>query len=271
MSTVTDYYPREAPQPPRAGLWRRALAICFDFIIVCLPFQIAAAVLFAASDGKFQETMGLRMVQCDLVPASEVARFSEKGLVPPPPSDANYANSCTISLFGFPTAKVLVIGRHTVERTGTSTVTKDFHVAYPLSTDGNLAKAHSIDWMPQSALLIYWFATLTFFGQTIGMRVMKARLVMLDHVASRSVPFLRVFYRNFLAGLPMVPIIVVGVYGALFGDIPFGLLVGSTSIAFLAGVWVFRDLVFKWDPFFDRYAGTAVIRTDTAIQESQPA
>jgi uncharacterized RDD family membrane protein YckC len=39
---------------PRAGFWRRFLAIAIDVIIVALPFQIAVAVLFATTSGHVQ-------------------------------------------------------------------------------------------------------------------------------------------------------------------------------------------------------------------------
>jgi hypothetical protein len=43
---------------PRAGFWRRLLSLIVDVIVVMLPFQILAAVLFTATGGTVQMDSG---------------------------------------------------------------------------------------------------------------------------------------------------------------------------------------------------------------------
>jgi uncharacterized RDD family membrane protein YckC len=268
MSSTTDYYTYTPPFPLRAGFWRRAIALLLDFVIVCLPFQIAAAALFISTDGKIHETMGLRVLQCGMLPETDLTRFKNSELLPSPPEGANYARRCRISLFGLPTADLLVIGRHTVEQSGPGKLVKDFFVTYPLTPNGQVTRSHNIDWLAQLALITYWLSLQTLFGQTLAMRFMKTRLVVLQRRDARGVPFWRVFLRNFLAALPMFPMAMVLQVGVLFGDVSSQLLLAAGGIAIGCGLWVFYDLVWKRDPYFDRYAGTAVIHT---LQQEQEA
>jgi RDD family len=46
--------PFDQPIGPRAGYWRRFLALLIDYIIVLLPFQLIAALLFVATSGFIQ-------------------------------------------------------------------------------------------------------------------------------------------------------------------------------------------------------------------------
>ena len=66
------------PDLPRAGFWRRWLALLIDTIIVALPFQMLAAVLFAMTAGMVQMDSGL-------FSSCEVGKIIPQGLDPPPP------------------------------------------------------------------------------------------------------------------------------------------------------------------------------------------
>ena len=57
MDTGADAIPATADLP-RAGFWRRWLAALIDMIIVMLPFQALAAILFVMTAGGIQMASG---------------------------------------------------------------------------------------------------------------------------------------------------------------------------------------------------------------------
>src|SRR5436305_2990661 len=116
----------------RAGFWRRWLATLIDWIVVALPFQVLAAILFALTAGNVQMDNAFFSF-CE--PAS-----IPQGLDPPPPHDSNFARVCRFSLFGATTGATLTVGRTTREAAKTTTVTQ----GYMLDENGKPIRGTSI-------------------------------------------------------------------------------------------------------------------------------
>ena len=115
----------------RAGFWRRLLATVIDTIVVMLPFQMLAAILFTATAGGIQMNGGFYSF---CAPINTIPQALE----PPPPRDSNVAQVCRTSFFGATTGATLTVGRTTREGNTATTVTQ----GYLLNQAEGLSTAH---------------------------------------------------------------------------------------------------------------------------------
>jgi uncharacterized RDD family membrane protein YckC len=157
----------ETADLPRGGFWRRWAATLIDWIVVAVPFQALAVVLFAMTSGMVQMHGGLFFNSCDVVTTIP------KSLSPPPPHDANFAQVCRVSLFGAATGVTLTVGRTTREGSTTKTVTQ----GYMLDQAGNPIDGFSLDWIVASAFLVYLVGMIWKTGRTVGARIVRVRVV----------------------------------------------------------------------------------------------
>lgn len=243
---------------PRAGFWRRWLAILIDVIIVMLPFQIVAAVLFSMTGGLIQMDTGF-FTSC------AVGKNIPQALVPPPPHDSNYMRVCRISFFGAPTGAVLTVARVTREGSTTTSVSQ----SYMLDKDGTPVSGTSIDWIYQLALLGYLFGMIWKTGMTLGARVVKVRVIDAANPGAPGVPFRKVIGRYLGMVIGAVPAIALLIYQrATAGGSADAMFTGSFFrwFVFAVALWAAWVLVLivqvarKRDPWYDRLAGTAVVR-----------
>lgn len=254
-STVVD-----APPPlPRAGFWRRFLSFLIDAIIVALPFQVLAVVLFAATAGNIQMHSGLISTNC--LNGKEIPQ----ALDPPPPHDSNSIRVCRTSFFGAPTAATLTVGRVTQEGNTTTSVNQ----TYMLNKDGVPINGHSIDWIVQLALLTYLVAMVWKTGRTLGARVVGVKVVDAALPGSRGVPLGKAILRYLAIFIGAVPAFSLFGYGRAVGGSSADAIFTADffkwfAIAALIGAaWTLLLIVQiarKTDPVYDRLAGTAVLK-----------
>lgn len=242
----------------RAGFWRRFLSALLDVTIVGAPFQIVVAILFAATAGHVQVTnSGFVVKSCHgraAIPA---------GLSPPPPHDANFATDCVYSFFGAPTGRTLFVGR--TEKQGT--VTKTVFRTYMVDAAGEPVQGVSVDIYVLLALLAYLIGLTTTQGRTLGDRMVRIRAIDVAHPLATGVPWRKAALRYAAMTTGYLPVLALLLAVAVTGDVE-DMVIGPMAYGLIAGliisaIWVLTLIVQiarKRDPFYDRWAGTAVIR-----------
>jgi hypothetical protein len=252
---------------PRAGFWRRWLATLIDSIIVMLPFQVLAAVLFAMTAGAIQMNSGFASI---CAPTKTIS----PSLDPPPPHDSNFARLCKTSFLGATTAATLTVGRTTREGSVTRTVSR----AYMLDRDGNPIHGTSIDWAFWPAFLAYLTGMIWKSGKTLGARVAGVRVVDIAQPAAPGVALRKTIIRYLAMGIGAVPALAVLIYPriAVGGDADAMFTAGFFEwYAYAAGfgaLWVIFlvvQIAMKKDPVYDRLAGTAVLKS-AGIEPTAP-
>jgi uncharacterized RDD family membrane protein YckC len=242
---------------PRAGYWRRWLATLIDSIVVTLPFQVLAAILFAATAGMVQMDSGFyRNCAAATIPQS---------LDPPPPHDSNFATVCHTSFFGAPTDAFLTVGRTTQEGSTTITVSQ----GYRLDKEGKPIHGISIDWIAGLAFLAYLIGMVRSTGQTLGAEILNVRMVDVAAPDLPGVPIHRAIIRYLAMAIGFVPAVAVLLYqyavtdgsaDAMATGSFFQWLIFAFGLALLWIVVLIYQIAAKKDPFYDRIAGTAVLR-----------
>lgn len=245
---------------PRAGLWRRWLATLVDSIIIMLPFQILAALLFTLTAGTVQMNSGFYTF---CAPAPTIPQSLE----PPPPHDSNFARVCQVSFFGAPTGATLTVGRTTREGSTTKTVSQ----GYMLDQDGKPVHGTSIDGIVWLVLLIYLVGMIWKTGRTFGARIAGVRVMDSAESGLAGVPLRKAIIRYLAMAIGFVPMFAVLIYQntvsgggaeAMFVGNFFQWFVYAGGFAVLWVVVLIFQIAAKKDPFYDRLAGTAVVRED---------
>jgi uncharacterized RDD family membrane protein YckC len=243
---------------PRAGFWRRLLSLIVDAIIVMVPFQILAAVLFAAAGGTIQMYSGLSFTAC------EVGKNIPQSLDPPPPHDSNFMRVCRTSLFGATTGAVLTVGRVTHEGATTTTVSQ----GYMLDKSGTPIKGTSIDGIVDLALLAYLVGMIWKTGRTLGARVVGIRVVDADNPDVPGVPLHKSILRYlamFIGAVPAFAILIQryavagGNADAMFTVDVFRWFAFAAVVGALWEIVLIIQIARKTDPIYDRLAGTAAL------------
>lgn len=243
---------------PRAGCWRRWLATLIDSIVVMLPFQFLAAVLFAVTAGTVQMDSGFYHF---CAPTKTVPQ----SLDPAPPRDSNFAQVCRVSFFGAPTGAILTVGRTTREGSTTTTVSQ----GYMLDKDGNPIHGTSIDWIVWLAFLVYLVGMVWKTGRTFGARIVGVRVVDTAKPGASEVPIRKAIVRYLAMAIGYVPMFVVLIYqyavtggsaDAMFTGNFFRWFMYAGGLGVVWGVVLTFQIVRKSDPVYDRLAGTAVVR-----------
>lgn len=243
---------------PRAGFWRRWLATLIDSIVVALPFEALAAILFAVTAGAVQMDSGLFRT---CAPTKNIPR----GLNPSPPHDSNFATVCQTSFFGAPTGATLTVGRSTREGARTTTVSQ----AYRLGTDGQPIHGTSIDGIVEPAFLAYLVGMVWKTGRTLGARVVGVRVVDARRPDTPGVPLGKVLIRYLAMAIGAVPMFAVLIYqveavggsaDAMFTASFFRWFMYAGILGLLWVIVLTVQIARKTDPVYDRLAGTAVLR-----------
>jgi len=242
----------------RAGFWRRVGALVIDSIIIFLPLQILVAILFAQTNGNIQGGFFVS-TECHSVSA-----FPE-GLQPPPPADANFANQCKSSFFGFPTAHVLVVSA--VTQTGNMTTSRSFN--YPLDASGKPTNAFDMGWVAILVLVLYLIAMEWRSGATVGKRLLKMRAFEAGNTTGVGIPLSKAVIRNLAMWIGIIPALLVMAKILFFTADPLTAMTGSGfwlafAVAFAIEVawlvWIIVSVSRKSDPIYDRLAGTSLVR-----------
>jgi hypothetical protein len=245
-------------ESPRAGCWRRFLSIVIDVIVVTLPFQAVAAVLFAATAGYIQ-------MQSGFFKACQDGKDIPQALSPPPPRDSYFMRVCRTSFFGATTGATLIVGRVTKEGATTTNVIQ----TYLLDKDGTVINGHSIDRIVQLGLLVYLVAMIRNTGKTLGARVAKVKVIDIANPGAAGVPLRKAILRYLAMFIGSVPVFAVLLYrlavaganaDAMFTD---GFFQWFAIAALIGAAWaivLIIQIARKTDPVYDRLAGTAVLR-----------
>lgn len=245
----------------RAGFWRRTFSLFLDAILVFIPFQIIAAILFALTAGLVQFSAGgITTSVC------YKATGVPGDLRPPPPANPNAARVCKTSFFGAETARHLTVAN--VTKTGNTTYT--ISQSYYLDTSDKQVNAWSLNWLAYLALLAYLIALKLRKSGTLGDRATKISVVDDSLKTSLPPPVKQMAMRYaaivgpFLvtAGIILTLAKVVG--GSAEDMAKYHYL--AVAFAIMAPALVYYliclvQIVRKTDPYWDRWAMTAVIRS----------
>ena len=251
----------DLPSLSRAGFWRRWLAKLIDMIIVAIPFQILAAILFSMTAGFVQMHSGVTISICN------ATSTIPQSLAPPPPHDSNFAAVCRTSLFGAQTGATLIVGRTTREGNATTTVRQ----GYMLDKDGNVISGLSIDWFFVLAFLVYLVGMTWTSGRTWGDRVMGVRVADVAEPSASGIPLRKAIIRYLAMVIGFVPVFAILIYqyavaggggvDAVFTPSFFRWLIYTGVPAFIWVVMLITQIAMKKDPVYDRLAGTAVVKS----------
>ena len=256
----TDVPPAVAPLAlPRGGFWRRWLATVIDTIIIMLPFQILAAILFSVTAGMVQMDSGFFTV-CTVSKDIPQVQFD-----PRPPHDSNFSRTCRISFFGPTTGAILTVGRVTREGAMTTTVSQ----GYMLDKAGNPIRGYSIDWIVWLTLLVYLVAMIRKSGRTLGDRA--TRLMVIDTASPNAagVPLGKAFIRYLAMAIGFVPMLAILLYqrvavggtaDEIFTVSFFHWFMAAGVLAIVWCILLIVQVARKRDPYYDRLGGTAVVR-----------
>ena len=251
--------PLDAADLPRAGFWRRLAALVIDSIIVILPFQMLAAVLFAMTAGTVQMNSGFYSSCMD-------GKTIPQGLDPPPPHDSNVMRVCRTSLLGAATTgATLTVGRVTREGNTTTTVSQ----TYMLDKDGTPIRGTSIDLIYDLALLAYLVIMIWKTGKTVGARLVGVRVVDAAHPGAAGVPLGKAIIRYLAMLIGAVPAVALLIYQYVAtGGVADAMFTGGffewfAYAGLLLGLWgivLTVQVARKTDPVYDKLAGTAVVK-----------
>lgn len=247
----------------RAGFWRRSFSLFIDAILVFLPFQIIAAILFALTAGHVQFTAG----GFDTSICYKVTGIPSD-LKPPPPANFNVAQVCKKSLFGAETARLLTLARVTKEGSVTYTISE----TYSLGTNNEQIDAWSLDWPAYLVLLAYLIAFKLREGGTLGDRATKISVV--DDSLKTSLPpplkQMAMRYAAILGPFAVTAAIILALaktIGTTAEDMArYHYLAAALALMTPALAYYFIclvQIVRKSDPYWDRWAMTAVLRRVT--------
>lgn len=251
------------PDPARSGFWRRALAFIADMAIVLVPLEIVVAILFAQTNGMIQGDFGFTQASCEQLSTLPVGLVTQI-------ENPNYAADCRKSLFGFDTARLLVVSRIEKGDVVTTSVSESFW----LDADGNLAdrRGYDVSWIALAALLAYLVAMEGWRGATLGKKATGIRTIFRTEPLRQGVGVGRALARRLammLGGLGMLPFGIVMLW---YRSDAAALAVMSHStvywVAAFAGIalvfawvaWIVVAMIRKRDTVYDRIAGTAVVR-----------
>jgi uncharacterized RDD family membrane protein YckC len=259
MDAVTPPALDVATEPRRGGFWRRWLATLIDAVIVMLPFQALAAILFSLTAGMIQLDNGLFRT-------CTVSREIPAALDPPPPHDSNFSNVCHFWFFTMKNGAVMIVGRTTRDGAVTTTVTE----GYMLDANDKPIKGYNIDWIVWLSLVAYLALMIWKSGRSLGGRVVNLRVIDTTDPGAINVPLRKAFLRYLAMAIGFVPVFALLLFRRLtVGDNPdelfttgfFQWFLGAGLIAMVWTIVLIVQVARKRDPWYDRLAGTAVIRT----------
>jgi uncharacterized RDD family membrane protein YckC len=246
---------------PRAGFWRRLLSFLIDAIIVLVPFQVLAAILFAVTAGTVQMYGGLAFNYCDQV------KTVPQSLDPPPPHDSNFAQVCRVTFFGATTGVLLTVARVTRSGSGTKAVRQ----GYMLNQKGDPIHGVSLDWIAGVVFLVYLLGMIWKRGRTLGDRIVGTKLVNTAPPDRPGIPITKTIARYLVMLIGFVPGIALltyrwattdGTADAMFDGGFFQWLLYAVLIEAAWCVLLIFQIALKIDPVYDRLAGTAVVKVD---------
>jgi len=240
----------------KAGLWRRALAIFVDGVVVSLILGLLGVALFAPTGGKVRvsdiEGTSTHCGRAD-VQASEFSL----------PRDFKVTNAgrCTSQFLGFVYDRYLQVWE--VTRFGTASYTRTLQ--YPIDADGHPSSALYLDYLLLFVLAGYLVLLEWKQGSTVGKALFGLRV---RSLSGAPLSLAQAVKRTTVRFIPMLPIMLICLFMAVMRpDVLFAsaqYFPGGFFCAYAAGgiiSWNFGTAMHRGRlPWHDRWAGTEVVR-----------
>jgi hypothetical protein len=226
------------------------MSFLVDAIVVVLLLQVVAIFAFQLSNGRVQLTHGVRVKDCTAV-TSLPAGMAVPSFTP------NYMTSCRSTIFGWPFARTVEVGRKAQD----AALLTEISVTVAVDEDGRVIDAFFLDWLVLPLLLVFrWW--LDRGDASPGRHATNIHI----ETASGERPARNLAKRYALFGLIWLPMTLFEAWSGIFGGIANwerdlevqGSLSTLTLIALIATVVI--PIVRRRDTFYDRWAGTAVVR-----------
>jgi len=242
----------------RAGVWRRLLALLIDAIAITVLTQLLAMLLYPLSHGRVQFAGGFYALSC-----SKLDKAPD-GADIPADFNANSITDCRQTVFGLTSARILHVARITRE----GAVTRTVQIARMLDTDGGPIAAFSLDLLALP-LLIAWRLGFDRGRGTPGRRMCRIRLA---NAGDGGPPGASAVWRRYgLLFVVFSPFLIWSIGEMLWptsaadpGWLLFIVIVSyCPSLIVLLQAW--RAAFRRQDPWYDRFAGTCVLRVDPAL------
>jgi len=241
----------------RGGFWRRIAALLVDALIVTFALQLAALVLFPLSHGRVQFLNGIVALHCDELDAVP------EGIVAPPDFAGAKISDCRKTVFGLTTARV--VNLHQALSEGAVTHFKEW--SHTLDADGRAMNDPTLDELLLPVLLLLRFA-FDRGGGTPGRRLLRIRLAR-RRDALRSPRAAAVNRRYGVLILPLLPSFAWSLLTVVLPDMeqasPTFVLLARIVVGvpvLLAALEALYTTARRRDAYYDRAAGTAVLRVD---------
>ena len=248
----------------RAGVWRRVAALLIDVMVIAVILQVCALVLFPLTHGRIQFAGGIYAISCSKLGSLPA------GVAVPADFNANVIIDCQNSVFGLLSARTLRVQR--VTRDGA--ITKEIHIDSMLDADGVPIAGLSLGILLLPLLLAWRFALDDRQG-TPGRRICRTRLVRAD---DGSVPSASEVRRRYLLLLLILsPLIIWPLVLSFFPvtALPENILVAITLASYgpalVVGLAAWRQVYVRSDTWYDRFAGTSVIRAQRPTIQPESA
>jgi len=243
----------------RSGFWRHAAALGIDLVVVMLLLQCLAMVLFPLSGGRLQFANGFNLMFCDKLEAVP------DGFRLPADFNATSITDCRqgpLPLPGWPTSRVL----HVTSTTPDSVVTRFINGF--LDAGGKPIAALTLDSAILPLLLVLRFLFDGGLGRgraTVGRWICRIRVG--DAADGRIPPPAAMVIRRYAAlAAALAPILLwtmlndwwIGPKGA---DWALAVTIALSIPALIVLLEALHAAAFGSDAWYDRYAGTQVLRT----------
>jgi uncharacterized RDD family membrane protein YckC len=228
------------PALVRAGFFDRGFASLIDALLLLLVAQLAAALAYALSGGSIQTASFLSPQTCLQVASPPTG-------IEAPPFQPTMMLDCRYGFPGLPSARSFIaVG---IEQSGTTTLLRQSFTA--LDESGRRVTPLSLPllWLP--LLLLYKLAFEGGAGTTPGKRLLGMRV--LDR-AARPAGIGRVATRNLLLIGPVLALATAQV------SLDWAIASVTSTASVLLGVLIAGELLLRRDTWYDRIAGTAVLR-----------
>jgi hypothetical protein len=247
----------------RGGFWQRAPAVLIDLIAVSALVQAVALVLFPLTTGQVQFSGGPRYgLNCQKLASVP------QGVSIPADFNVNSIADCQQSPLGLPTARTLRVSPITKD----GAVTKVAQNRQRLDADGKSTPGLPLDIFVVPLLIALRFALDrtggSLVGGSLGRRMCRIRLS--NGLDGHTPPPATSVRRRYAAlALPLAPAWIWSAYAALFtgqellGTTLYSLFWAGTGILLLiAALLAVDSIIHRRDAFYDRFAGTSVLRLD---------
>ena len=242
----------------RGGFWRRALALLVDTLIVTVILQLLAFALYPLSQGRVQFVSGFALLYCDKLDAVP------EGVSVPADFGATSITDCRRGIFGLTSARVVTVAR--VTRNGAITTTRQ--IDHLLDAQGKPTGGPTLDALTWLLVFAMRFAFDRSRRSTPGRRICRVRLS--NAADGQSPPPSSAVNRRYAAQmLPLLPLLI---WSLTEKSIPGGETVASAWLSvglILPGVVLviavglaLNGMIYRRDTWYDRYAGTSVLRLD---------